>query len=117
MRQEAERLQDILDAIAAIERYASQGRQAFDEQELIQVWVVHHLQIIGEAANALSSDLMNRYSEVPWAQIVAFRNIVVHEYFRVSLNLVWAILQNNLPLLKVMVERMLQELGEALEDV
>ncbi|MEQ8542154.1 MAG: nucleotidyltransferase [Coleofasciculus sp. D1-CHI-01] len=45
MRREAERLQDILDAIAAIERYAGQGRQAFDEQELIQVWVVHHLQI------------------------------------------------------------------------
>ncbi len=113
MRREAERLQDILDAITAIERYASQGRQAFDEQELIQVWVVHHLQIIGEAANALSSDLMNQYSEVPWAQIVAFRNIVVHEYFRVSLNLVWAILQNNLPLLKVTVDRMLQELREA----
>ncbi len=112
MRRETERLQDILDAITAIERYASQGRQTFDEQELIQVWVVHHLQIIGEAANALSSDLSNQYSEVPWAQIVAFRNIVVHEYFRVSLNLVWAILQNNLPLLKVTVQRMLQELGE-----
>ena len=112
MRRETERLQDILDAITAIERYASQGRQTFDEQELIQVWVVHHLQIIGEAANALSSDLINQYSEVPWAQIVAFRNIVVHEYFRVSLNLVWAILQNNLPLLKVTVQRMLQELGE-----
>jgi uncharacterized protein with HEPN domain len=112
MRREAERLQDILDAIAAIERYASQGRQAFDEQELIQVWVIHHLQIIGEAASSLSGDLMNRYSEVPWAQIVAFRNIVVHEYFRVSLNLVWAIVQNNLPLLKVTVETMLQGLGE-----
>jgi uncharacterized protein with HEPN domain len=113
MRREAERLQDILDAIAAIERYASQGRQAFDEQELIQVWVIHHLQIIGEAASSLSSDLMNRYSSVPWAQIVAFRNVVVHEYFRVSLNLVWAIVQNNLPPLKVTVERILQELGEA----
>jgi uncharacterized protein with HEPN domain len=113
MRREVERLQDILDAIAAIERYASQGRQAFDEQELIQVWVIHHLQIIGEAASALSGDLMNRYSEVSWAQIVAFRNVVVHEYFRVSLNLVWAIVQNNLPPLKVMVERILQELGEA----
>ena len=45
-RREAERLQDILDAIAAIERYASQGRQAFDNQELIQIWIVHHLQII-----------------------------------------------------------------------
>lgn len=113
MRREAERLQDMLDAIAAIERYTSQGRQAFDEQELIQVWVVHHLQIIGEAANSLSADLMNQYAEVPWAQIVAFRNIVVHEYFRVSLNLVWAIVQNNLPPLKTIVERMVQEMGEA----
>jgi uncharacterized protein with HEPN domain len=113
MRREPERLQDILDAIAAIERYASLGRQAFDEQELIQVWVIHHLQIIGEAASWLSGDLMNRYSEVPWAQIVAFRNVVVHEYFRVSLNLIWAIVQNNLPPLKLAVERILQELGEA----
>jgi len=113
MRREAQRLQDILDAIAAIERYAGQGRQAFDKQELIQVWVVHHLQIIGEAANSLSADLMNRYSQVPWSQIIAFRNLVVHEYFRVSLNLVWAIVQNNLPPLKVTIERMLQELGEA----
>lgn len=113
MRREAERLQDILEAIAGIERYTNQGWQAFEEQELIQVWVVHHLQIIGEAANALSPDLMNQYAEVPWAQIVAFRNIVVHEYFRVSLNLIWAIAQNNLPPLKVTVERILQDLEEA----
>lgn len=109
MRREVERLQDILEAIVAIERYANQGRPAFDEQELIQVWVVYHLQIIGEAANSLSGDLMNRYSKVPWAQIVAFRNFVVHEYFQVSLNLVWAIVQTNLPLLKKTVEKMLQE--------
>jgi uncharacterized protein with HEPN domain len=113
MRREADRLQDILDAIVAIERYSSQGRQEFDEQELIQIWVVHHLQIIGEAANSLSTDLLNQYSEVPWAQIIAFRNIVIHEYFRVSLNLVWAVVQNNLPSLKILVERMLQELDEA----
>lgn len=113
MRRDADRLQDMLEAIAAIERYTAQGRQVFDEQELIQVWVVHHLQIIGEAANSLSTDLQNQYPEVPWPQIVAFRNIIVHEYFRVSLNLVWAIVQNNLPLLKPSVERILQELGEA----
>jgi uncharacterized protein with HEPN domain len=112
MRRDAERLQDILDAIAAIERYADQGRQAFDEQELIQIWFVHHLQIIGEAANSLSSDLTDQYSDVPWAQIVGFRNIVVHEYFRVSLNLVWVIVQNNLPPLKLTIEQMLEKLGE-----
>jgi uncharacterized protein with HEPN domain len=111
MRRDPERLQDILDALASIERYVAQGRQAFDEQELIQVWIIHHLQIIGEAANALSTDLIDQYSEIPWAQIIAFRNIVVHEYFRISLDLVWAIVKNNLPPLKVTVEQMLQDLG------
>lgn len=110
MRRDSERLRDILEAIEAIERYAHQGKKAFDEQELIQVWVVHHLQVIGEAANALSNELIDRYSETPWAQIIAFRNLVVHEYFRVSLNLVWSIVQNNLPSLKSTVEIMLQEL-------
>ncbi|MCT7974641.1 HepT-like ribonuclease domain-containing protein [Laspinema olomoucense] len=112
MRRETERLQDIWEAISAIERYANQGRQVFDEQELIQVWIVHHLQIIGEAANSLSSELRNQYSQIPWPQIIAFRNILVHEYFRISLNLVWAIVQNNLPPLKVTVERKLQELEQ-----
>lgn len=111
MRQDAERLQDILDAVAAIERYTNPGRSAFDEQELVQIWVVHHLQIIGEAANSLSIGLMDQYSEVPWAQIVAFRNLVVHEYFRVSLQLVWAIVQNNLPTLKLTVAEMLKQLA------
>jgi uncharacterized protein with HEPN domain len=110
MRRDAERLQDILDAIKAIERYTEQGRSAFNEQELIQVWVIHHLQIIGEAANSLSSDLTSQYSEVPWAQIVAFRNFVVHEYFQVSLNLVWAVVESSLPPLKATTERMLQQI-------
>lgn len=55
MRRETERLQDIWEAISAIERYSKQGRQAFDKPELfIQVWIFHYLQIIGEAANSLS---------------------------------------------------------------
>ncbi|NJR51842.1 MAG: DUF86 domain-containing protein [Leptolyngbyaceae cyanobacterium CSU_1_3] len=110
MRRDDERLRDILEAIEAIERYTQQGREIFDEQELIRVWVVHHLQVIGEAVNALSDELTDRYSETPWAQIIAFRNLVVHEYFRVSLNLVWSIVENNLPSLKSTVEIMLREM-------
>jgi uncharacterized protein with HEPN domain len=56
MRDPQERLRDILDAIARIERYAARGRHAFDQDELIQVWIVHHLQIIGEAAAQLGRD-------------------------------------------------------------
>jgi uncharacterized protein with HEPN domain len=111
MRRTEERLQDILDAIEAINRYASQGRSAFEDQELIQVWIVHHLQVIGEAANALPDGLTALYPQVPWPQIVAFRNIIVHEYFRLSLSLVWSIVANDLPRLKVQVMQVLSEIG------
>ena len=111
MRQPEERLQDILDAIEAIDRYASQGKSAFEDQELVQVWVVHHLQIIGEAANSLPHELTDLYPQVSWVQIIAFRNIIVHEYFRLSLNLVWSIVVNDLPRLKVQVIQILSEVG------
>jgi uncharacterized protein with HEPN domain len=71
--------------------------------------MVHQLQIIGEAANALSKETLNRYPDTPWVQIIGFINLVVHEYFRVSLNLVWSIVRNNIPPLKLTIERMLQE--------
>lgn len=110
MRNNPERLQDIFDAITAIDRYSLQGYDAFINQELIQVWIVHHLQIIGEAANALSPELCDRYPDIPWAQIVAFRNMIVHEYFRVDQALVWRIVETNLPLLKATVEQMIMDL-------
>ena len=100
MRIDTERLRDILEAIANIEKYAAQGKEAFTEQELIQVWMVHNLQIIGEAARSISEDFMAQYPEVLWAKIIAFRNIVVHEYFRVDLDIVWLIVAKNLPGLK-----------------
>ena len=48
MRDPKERLRDILDGIANIERYAARGRRAFESDELVQNWFVQHLQIIGE---------------------------------------------------------------------
>jgi uncharacterized protein with HEPN domain len=108
MRDDSERLKDILDAIAQIERYAIQGRDRFEKEELVQVWIVHHLQVIGEAASALSESLTRQYSEVSWAEIVAFRNVLVHEYFRVNLELVWRIVERDVPDLKAKVETILQ---------
>jgi uncharacterized protein with HEPN domain len=108
MRRDDEQLQDILDAIIAIERYTSQGRQAFEEQELIQVWMVHHFQIIGEAANALSPERLSRYPRVPWRQIIGLRNMLVHEYFRIDRQAIWDIIESDLPPLKLTVEQMLE---------
>ncbi len=55
MRNDRERLQDILDSIKQIEKYTVKGFEAFSQDELIQVWFLHHLQIIGEAARSLSA--------------------------------------------------------------
>jgi uncharacterized protein with HEPN domain len=102
-----ERLRDILDAIAEIERYAARGRDAFDQDELIQVWIVHHLQIIGEAAAQLGRDFHDAHPEVPWPQVVAMRNILVHEYFGVDLGEVWNAVERDLPSFKLAIEGLL----------
>jgi uncharacterized protein with HEPN domain len=51
MREDRRRLEDILEAINQIERYAKRGHQDFESDEMLQVWIVYHFQIIGEAAN------------------------------------------------------------------
>ena len=88
MRDDRERLQDIVEAISQIEKYAVQGQEEFQQNELVQIWIIHHLQIIGEASNNLSQKLIANYPQVPWAEIIAFRNILVHEYFRIDLQAV-----------------------------
>ncbi|MBU4173828.1 MAG: DUF86 domain-containing protein [Actinobacteria bacterium] len=100
MRKDPDRLVDILEAIDRIDRYTGEGRNAFQENELIQTWTVYHLQIIGEAARKVSGELREAHPEVPWKQIIAMRNILVHDYFAVDEERVWAVVQNELPKLK-----------------
>ena len=57
MRDPAERLRDILEAIAAIERRADCTRQSFERDELLQTWFLRHLQIIGEATRAIPEEV------------------------------------------------------------
>lgn len=58
---------------------------------------LHNLQIIGEAAARLPDDVRARYPEIEWRDIVAFRNILVHEYFGVDLRIVWRIVIGKVP--------------------
>lgn len=108
MRDDGERLQDILDAILRIEKYAAQGRTAFEQSELIQNWIVRHLQIIGEAARAMSQGFQQAHPDWPWAQMSGMRNILVHNYFEVDIDIVWSVLEKDLPDLKTKVESALQ---------
>ena len=58
MRDDKERLRDINEAIEKIEKYVSTGYQAFAEDERTQVWIIRHLQVIGEPSNHLLDELM-----------------------------------------------------------
>lgn len=65
MRDPKERLRDILQAIAAIERYRERDRASFEQDEMLQVWFLRHLQIIGEAARALPEDVRKLAPDIP----------------------------------------------------
>lgn len=110
MRSERERLLDILEAIERIEKYAEEGKDAFGSDELIQTWVVHHITIIGEACRGLSDDFQARYANVPWADIVGMRNILVHHYFGIDAEAVWAVVEHDIPELKLNIQAILKNL-------
>ena len=76
---------------------------------MLQVWVVHHLQIIGEAARSISPALRFAHPEIPWTNVIAMRNLLVHEYFGIDIEEVWSTAENDLPLLRPLVEAMLAE--------
>ncbi len=114
MRLDRERLLDIDEAISKIERYTVRGKAAFTEDELVQTWILFQFQVIGEAAGSLSDEIRFTYSQVAWRDIIDFRNLLVHEYFRIDLELVWRIVENQLPELKTQITAILR--NEQLRD-
>ena len=109
MRDDRERLADILEAIDRAQRYSVRGRIAFESDELIQAWIVQQLMVIGEAASQLSGELRERSPEVPWRRIVGLRNRLVHAYFQADLALVWSAVEHDLPSLRKAVSDLLDE--------
>jgi len=110
VRDDRERLLDILESIENIRKYALSGKTAFLENELIQVWIIHHVQIIGEAAGRLSPELRDKHHEIPWPDIISMRNTLVHHYFGMDLDLIWDTVERDIPNLRVQVEAILQSL-------
>jgi uncharacterized protein with HEPN domain len=100
MRKDADRLNDMLEAIKSIQRHTSPGRANFDADELVRVWCLRHLEVIGEAAARISEELRSKYPSVPWREIIGMRNTLVHGYFNVDWEQVWNAVEHDLPVLK-----------------
>lgn len=109
MRDDRERLEDVLEAIERIEKYAAKGPVALYPDELIQSWIIHHLMIIGEACRSLSSQFREAHRDEVWSQAAGLRNVIVHEYFGIDHDVVWGVIERDLPDLKTRVKQILGE--------
>ena len=107
MRSDIERLKDIAEAIAAINKYAEKGRAAFKAEELVQTWILHHLLILGEAASRVSDDFRENHPDIPWPNIIGMRNILGHNYFGIDPDAVWNVVEKDLTQLARLIEQIL----------
>lgn len=103
-------LDDILEAVARIREYtAGLDYQTFEQDKKTQDAVVRNLEVIGEAAGRLPESLHAAAPQIQWRKIIGLRNILIHEYFGVSLPVVWDVVQNKLEPLEVTCRELLRE--------
>jgi uncharacterized protein with HEPN domain len=113
VRTDRERLSDALEAIDRCLSQSSRGKAAFEADPLVQVWMVHHLEILGEACKLVSANVRNANSDVPWQAIVGMRNVLVHDYFGIDLGEVWVTVERDLPTLRMQLHAIIATLDAA----
>jgi uncharacterized protein with HEPN domain len=99
-------LEDIVVSARLVREYLRDTDFAgLEANRQLQDSVVHRLEIIGEAAKNLPESIVNAIPEVPWARIRGMRNLLVHQYWEINIERVWAVIHNELPPLVAAVER------------
>ncbi len=102
------RLEDIRTACAKIRRWTAGldfARFVADDRTFDAV--LRNLEVVGQAVKHLPDHLLRQYPEVPWRNIAAMRDVVIHGYFGVDAEIVWDVVCNHIPKLLETVERML----------
>ena len=106
-------LRHIIDAFLQIERYTDGVTyEEFLSNSLLQDGVIRQLEVMGEAARNLSEDLRNEYPKIPWRQMISLRNRMIHAYFNVNLQIIWEIIQGDIPNLKQETKHVLEILNQ-----
>jgi uncharacterized protein with HEPN domain len=108
MRDDRQRCQDMFEAIDKILQ-KTRGVTEGQADEMLQVWVIHHLQIIGEAASKVTEEFKKAHNQIAWSKIIGTRHILVHGYFQTDTTLLWQTVEEDLPVLKEQLVDILKE--------
>ena len=101
-------IDDILEAVGFIREYISgMDFKSFQSDRKTQDAVIRNLEVIGEAAKSLPQDIKAVSENIEWHKLVALRNILIHEYFGVNLNIVWDVVVNKLDQLESACRKLL----------
>ncbi|MEE9273761.1 MAG: HepT-like ribonuclease domain-containing protein [bacterium] len=91
-------LLDMLLAARKIRHFAERHtKEAFQADELMQLGIVHLIQIIGEAARGVSAGFQDSHPEIPWLEVIGMRHRLVHDYLNIDIDRVWKTLEDDIP--------------------
>jgi uncharacterized protein with HEPN domain len=103
-RQLEDYLQDILDAVAAIEQFTAGIEFEAFSQNLEKVFAVSRaIEIIGEAVKRIPASVKSQYPDIPWRDIAGMRDKLIHDYFNMDVAIIWEAVQEDIPQLKTTI--------------
>jgi|SRR3989344_2995700 len=104
-------INDIMEAILSIESFSKKlNRESLSGDDLIQSAIMRKIEIIGDAVKNVPNDFRIKYPEVEWRKIAGLRDIIIHTYFDIDLDVMWEIIKRDFPRLKKQIENILKNL-------